>query len=85
MSGIPEGGKTDLTQITTDFARSSPTSSFSSFLSWVTGVFLVIVGANINWDYIGYAVPASFTIIMIPLTYMWVPCPYPGQDHSRAA
>ena len=49
---------------------------FASIPSWATGGALVIVGTlmmknvrEINWNYIGDAVPAFLTIIIIPLTY----------------
>ncbi|KAI0259172.1 xanthine/uracil permease [Gloeopeniophorella convolvens] len=78
-TGISEGGKTGITAITTGLAFFisvffSPI--FSSIPSWATGGALVIVGTlmirnvrDINWDYIGDAVPAFLTIIIIPLTY----------------
>jgi len=78
-TGISEGGKTGLTAITTGFAFFisiffSPI--FASIPSWATGGALVIVGTlmirnvrEINWDYIGDAVPAFLTIIIIPMTY----------------
>jgi len=51
---------------------------FASIPSWATGGALVIVGTfmiqnvrEINWDYIGDAVPAFLTIILIPLTYKY--------------
>jgi AGZA family xanthine/uracil permease-like MFS transporter len=51
---------------------------FASIPSWATGGALVIVGTlmiqnvrEINWDYIGDAVPAFLTIITIPLTYKY--------------
>ncbi|KAH9959297.1 permease family-domain-containing protein [Russula dissimulans] len=78
-TGISEGGKTGLTAVTTGLAFLisvffSPI--FASIPSWATGGALVIVGTlmvrnvrEINWDYIGDAVPAFLTIIIIPLTY----------------
>ena len=56
---------------------------FASIPSWATGGALVIVGTlmirnvrDVNWDYIGDAVPAILTIILIPLTYKYAihPC-----------
>jgi adenine/guanine/hypoxanthine permease len=51
---------------------------FASIPSWATGGALVIVGTlmtrnvrEINWDYIGDAVPAFLTLIIIPLTYKY--------------
>lgn len=78
-TGISEGGKTGLTAIFTAimFLVSvffSPI--FASIPGWATGGALVIVGSlmisnvrEVNWAYIGDAVPAFITIIMIPLTY----------------
>jgi hypothetical protein len=52
---------------------------FASLPSWATGGALVIVGTlmarnvrEINWDYMGDAVPAFLTIIIIPLSYKYV-------------
>ncbi|KAI9461529.1 permease family-domain-containing protein [Russula earlei] len=78
-TGISEGGKTGLTAITTGlafFVSVFFSPIFASIPSWATGGALVIVGTlmirnvrEINWDYIGDAVPAFLTIIVIPLTY----------------
>lgn len=38
---------------------------------------------EINWDYIGDAVPAFLTIIMIPLTYKYAPFPAPAAFTAR--
>jgi xanthine/uracil/vitamin C permease (AzgA family) len=58
---------------------------FASIPSWATGGALVIVGTfmirnvrEINWDYIGDAIPAFLTIIMIPLTYKYASFPHLG-------
>ncbi|KIY44735.1 xanthine/uracil permease [Fistulina hepatica ATCC 64428] len=66
-TGISEGGKTGLTAMTTGVAF---------FVYWATGGALVIVGSmmmrnvrEINWDYVGDAVPAFITLVMIPLSY----------------
>ena len=62
---------------------------FASLPSWATGGALVIVGTlmarnvrEINWDYMGDAVPAFLTIIIIPLSYKYVLCelPYTGTE-----
>jgi AGZA family xanthine/uracil permease-like MFS transporter len=52
---------------------------FASLPSWATGGALVIVGTlmarnvrEINWDYLGDAVPAFLTIVIIPLSYKYV-------------
>ncbi|KAI9433213.1 permease family-domain-containing protein [Lactarius indigo] len=78
-TGISEGGKTGITAITTGLAFLVSVffaPVFASIPSWATGGALVIVGTlmirnvrEINWDYIGDAVPAILTIILIPLTY----------------
>ncbi|KAJ9097375.1 hypothetical protein QFC19_006844 [Naganishia cerealis] len=78
-SGISEGGKTGLTAIATSFwffiaIFFSPI--LSNLPSWSTGSVLIIVGSlmmrnavNINWDYIGDAVPAFVALALIPFTY----------------
>ncbi|KAI0065210.1 hypothetical protein BV25DRAFT_1868951 [Artomyces pyxidatus] len=78
-TGISEGGKTGITAITTGlmfFISVFFSPIFASIPSWATGGALVIVGTlmirnvrDINWDYVGDAVPAFLTIIIIPLTY----------------
>ncbi|KAF5375867.1 hypothetical protein D9615_008244 [Tricholomella constricta] len=78
-TGISEGGKTGLTAMTTGLAFLVSVffaPIFSSIPGWATGGALVIVGSlmirnvrDINWDYIGDAVPAFLTLIIIPLTY----------------
>ncbi|KAI0739607.1 xanthine/uracil permease [Daedaleopsis nitida] len=78
-TGIAEGGRTGITAIVTGFCFFicvffAPI--FASIPSWATGGALVIVGSlmirntrEINWDYVGDAVPAFITILTIPLTY----------------
>lgn len=58
---------------------------FASIPPWATGGALVIVGTlmirnvrEINWDYIGDAIPAFLTIIIIPLTYKYASLPNLG-------
>ncbi|EKM76263.1 hypothetical protein AGABI1DRAFT_115837 [Agaricus bisporus var. burnettii JB137-S8] len=78
-TGISEGGKTGLTAIFTGlafFVSVFFAPIFASIPPWATGGALVIVGTlmarnvlEINWDYLGDAVPAFLTLIMIPLTY----------------
>ncbi|KZV59487.1 hypothetical protein PENSPDRAFT_760424 [Peniophora sp. CONT] len=78
-TGIADGGKTGITAIITGlafFVSIFFAPIFASIPDWATGGALVIVGTlmirnvrEINWDYIGDAVPAFLTIIMIPLTY----------------
>lgn len=91
-----EGGKTGITAMTTGFAFFisvffSPI--FASLPSWATGGALVIVGTlmarnvrEINWDYMGDAVPAFLTIIIIPLSYKYVLCEllYTGTELTMA-
>jgi AGZA family xanthine/uracil permease-like MFS transporter len=78
-TGISEGGKTGITAIVTGlafFVSVFFAPIFASIPPWATGGALVIVGSlmirnvrEINWDYIGDAVPAFLTIIIIPLSY----------------
>jgi len=78
-TGISEGGKTGLTAMFTGlafFVSIFFSPIFASIPSWATGGALVIVGSlmirnvlEINWDYLGDAVPAFLTLIIIPLTY----------------
>ncbi|KII84775.1 hypothetical protein PLICRDRAFT_179116 [Plicaturopsis crispa FD-325 SS-3] len=78
-TGISEGGKTGLTAVATGlmfFVSIFFAPIFASIPPWATGGALVIVGSlmmrnvvSINWDYIGDAVPAFLTIIIIPFTY----------------
>ncbi|KAJ7117933.1 permease family-domain-containing protein [Mycena crocata] len=78
-TGISEGGKTGITAMITGlcfFISVFFAPIFASIPSWATGGALIIVGSlmmrnvrDINWDYIGDAVPAFLTIIIIPLTY----------------
>lgn len=78
-TGISEGGKTGITAMVTGlafFVSVFFAPIFASIPPWATGGALVIVGSlmitnvrEINWDYIGDAVPSFITIIMIPLTY----------------
>ncbi|KAJ7119574.1 permease family-domain-containing protein [Mycena epipterygia] len=78
-TGISEGGKTGITAMVTGicfFISVFFAPIFASIPSWATGGALIIVGSlmirnvrDINWDYIGDAVPAFLTIIIIPLSY----------------
>ncbi|TFY76336.1 hypothetical protein EWM64_g7677 [Hericium alpestre] len=78
-TGISEGGKTGITAVTTGFAFFISiffAPIFASIPAWATGGSLVIVGTlmirnvrDINWDYIGDAIPAFLTIVVIPFTY----------------
>ncbi|KAJ7120103.1 xanthine/uracil permease [Mycena epipterygia] len=78
-TGIVEGGKTGITAMVTGlcfFLSMFFAPIFASIPSWATGGALIIVGSlmirnvqDINWKYIGDAVPAFLTIIIIPLSY----------------
>lgn len=78
-AGISEGGATGLTAITTGlcfFIAIFFAPIFASIPPWATGCTLVIVGslmvkaaAEINWRYMGDAIPAFLTITMMPFTY----------------
>ncbi|KAF9064752.1 xanthine/uracil permease [Rhodocollybia butyracea] len=78
-TGISEGGKTGITAIVVGIAFFISVffaPIFSSIPAWATGGALVIVGSlmmrnvrEINWDYIGDAVPAFITLIVIPFSY----------------
>lgn len=78
-AGIAEGGRTGLTAMTTGvcFIISiffSPI--FASIPPWATGCTLIIVGCmmmrqvtQINWGYIGDALPAFVTLLFMPFSY----------------
>lgn len=78
-TGIAEGGRTGLTGMTAGlcfFVSIFFAPIFASIPSWATGGALVIAGslmmrncADINWSYLGDAIPAFLTIIIIPFTY----------------
>ncbi|KAJ6495581.1 permease family-domain-containing protein [Mycena vitilis] len=78
-TGISEGGKTGITAMVTGlcfFVSVFFAPIFASIPPWATGGALIIVGSlmirnvrDINWDYIGDAVPAFLTVIIIPLSY----------------
>ncbi|KAL1923542.1 uncharacterized protein VTP21DRAFT_8522 [Calcarisporiella thermophila] len=77
--GIAEGGKTGLTAVMISllfFLSLFFAPIFASFPPWATGPALIVVGAlmfkagkDINWDFIGDAIPAYITIALMPLTY----------------
>ncbi|KAF9555938.1 xanthine/uracil permease [Agrocybe pediades] len=77
-TGISEGGKTGLTAMTTGvmfFISVFFAPIFASIPAWATGGALTVVGSmmirnvtEINWLYIGDAVPAFLTLLIIPLT-----------------
>ncbi|KAF8622034.1 hypothetical protein AX15_007320 [Amanita polypyramis BW_CC] len=78
-TGISEGGKTGLTAVVIGlafFVSMFFAPIFASIPPWATGGPLVIVGSlmirnvtEINWSYIGDAVPAFLALVIIPLTY----------------
>lgn len=78
-AGISEGGQTGMTAMTTGlcfFIAVFFAPVFSSIPPWATGCTLIIVGslmaraaADINWRYLGDAIPAFLTISIMPFTY----------------
>ncbi|KAI9367656.1 permease family-domain-containing protein [Aspergillus egyptiacus] len=78
-AGISEGGKTGLTSCVTGlcfFVAVFFAPIFASIPPWATGSTLVIVGSmmmhatlEINWRYMGDAIPAFLTLTMMPFTY----------------
>ncbi|RYP23713.1 hypothetical protein DL765_001009 [Monosporascus sp. GIB2] len=78
-AGISEGGKTGLTAIVTGFCFFISVffaPIFASIPPWATGCVLVLVGSmmmssvtEINWRYMGDAIPAFVGIFLMPYTY----------------
>lgn len=78
-AGISEGGKTGLTAMFSGicfFISIFFAPIFASIPPWATGCTLVIVGSlmaqsakDINWRYMGDAIPAFLTIAVMPFTY----------------
>lgn len=78
-AGISEGGGTGLTAMTSGicfFIAIFFAPIFASIPPWATGCTLIIVGSlmakaakDINWSYIGDAIPAFLTIAIMPFTY----------------
>ncbi|KAF2206934.1 hypothetical protein CERZMDRAFT_52198 [Cercospora zeae-maydis SCOH1-5] len=78
-AGISEGGGTGITAMITGlcfFISIFFAPIFASIPPWATGCTLVIVGSlmtkaatDINWRYIGDAIPAFLTIAIMPFTY----------------
>lgn len=78
-AGISEGGKTGLTAMVTGlafFVSIFFAPIFASIPPWATGCTLVIVGSlmaksakDINWKYMGDAIPAFLAIAVMPFTY----------------
>jgi len=78
-AGISEGGKTGLTAMFAGLAFFISiffAPIFASIPPWATGCTLIIVGSlmaqaakDINWRYMGDAIPAFLTIAIMPFTY----------------
>lgn len=78
-AGISEGGKTGLTAMFSGlafFVSIFFAPIFASIPPWATGCTLIIVGSlmaqaakDINWRYMGDAIPAFLTIAVMPFTY----------------
>ncbi|KAI0118197.1 purine transporter [Nemania sp. FL0031] len=78
-AGIAEGGRTGITAMTVGvcfFISIFFAPIFASIPPWATGSVLILVGSmmmpaavNINWRYLGDAVPAFVTIVVMPFTY----------------
>ncbi|KAL7916468.1 permease family domain-containing protein [Trichoderma velutinum] len=78
-AGISEGGKTGLTSVVTGicfFISIFFAPIFASIPPWATGSVLILVGSmmatsvtEINWKYMGDAVPAFLAIAIMPFTY----------------
>ncbi|KAF6808666.1 purine transporter [Colletotrichum sojae] len=78
-AGISEGGKTGITAMMTGlcfFISVFFAPIFASIPSWATGCVLILVGSmmvravtEINWRYMGDAVPAFITMALMPFTY----------------
>ncbi|PHH60740.1 hypothetical protein CDD81_1278 [Ophiocordyceps australis] len=78
-AGISEGGKTGLTALVTGlcfFLSIFFAPIFASIPPWATGCVLVLVGSimatsvtDINWKYLGDALPAFLAIAIMPFTY----------------
>ncbi|KAI0399247.1 purine transporter [Xylaria palmicola] len=78
-AGIADGGRTGLTAMMTGFCFFISVffaPIFASIPPWATGSVLILVGSmmmpaakDINWRYLGDAVPAFVTIVVMPFTY----------------
>ncbi|KAM5343810.1 hypothetical protein ACJ41O_012347 [Fusarium nematophilum] len=78
-AGIGEGGKTGITAMMTGlcfFISVFFAPIFASIPPWATGCVLILIGSmmvravvEINWRYMGDAVPAFLTIAIMPFTY----------------
>ncbi|KAF0513925.1 purine transporter [Gigaspora margarita] len=78
-SGITEGGRTGITSLTVSFFFFISLFFAPIFVSippWASGPALIVIGSmmaksikDINWKYLGDAVPSFLTLIIMPLTY----------------
>jgi len=78
-AGIAEGGRTGLTAMTTGvcfFLSLFFSPIFASIPPWATGGTIILVGCimmrsitDVNWGYLGDAVPAFVTLVTMPFTY----------------
>ncbi|KAF7321502.1 hypothetical protein MKEN_00671000 [Mycena kentingensis (nom. inval.)] len=78
-TGISEGGRTGITAVVCGFCFLVSVffaPIFASIPGSATGGALLVVGSlmirnvrEINWDYVGDAVPSFITLLMIPLSY----------------
>lgn len=78
-AGISEGGKTGLTAMSTGLCFLVSVffaPIFASIPPWATGCVLALVGSmmvtavtQINWKYMGDAIPSFLTIVIMPFTY----------------
>ncbi|KPM38663.1 putative xanthine/uracil permease [Neonectria ditissima] len=78
-AGISEGGKTGLSAMVAGicfFISIFFAPIFASIPPWATGCVLILVGSlmassvvDVNWKYLGDAVPAFLTIALMPFTY----------------
>ncbi|EPE05338.1 purine transporter [Ophiostoma piceae UAMH 11346] len=78
-AGISEGGKTGITSMTTGicfFISIFFAPIFASIPPWATGCVLILVGSmmmksvtEVNWAYMGDAIPAFLCIVIMPFTY----------------
>ncbi|TXT15532.1 hypothetical protein VHUM_00035 [Vanrija humicola] len=78
-AGILEGGRTGITSMMTGFCFFIAVffaPIFASIPPWATGCTLILVGAqmaaesrNINWKYMGDAIPSFICLAVMPFTY----------------
>ncbi|KAI9769727.1 MAG: hypothetical protein M1839_003603 [Geoglossum umbratile] len=78
-AGIAEGGKTGLTAVTTGVCFLISiffAPIFASIPPWATGCTLILVGCmmarsivDINWRYVGDAIPAFVTLVFMPFSF----------------